>query len=320
MANQQTYEYDVALSFAGENRPYVKEVADCLIARGVRVFYDEYEETTLWGKDLSEHLDSIYREKAKYCVMFISKEYASKAWTTHERRSAFVRALQDRGGYILPARFDDTSIDGLHSTIGFIDLTAKTPEQLALLLVKKVALASQDGDRGQNGIEGASARLGQKAIEFATTDVELGIDVEEFVRTFTGHKMEVMKREIPSGLSAAVADALKSYEDQFSDGIQVEDVTMWDIDGWITGRFDRNGRLAEYTWFPHVLRSLTKDEVNAIHAYHTTMYGEALLERDDSENRWEWSTNDRIYELCARWDSLNKGFDVNYRIRFHAFR
>ena len=35
------FTYDVALSFAGEQRAYVEHVADCLRARGVRVFYDE---------------------------------------------------------------------------------------------------------------------------------------------------------------------------------------------------------------------------------------------------------------------------------------
>lgn len=44
--------YDVALSFAGEERPYVEAVADALRNAGVKVFYDDYEKVTLWGKDL----------------------------------------------------------------------------------------------------------------------------------------------------------------------------------------------------------------------------------------------------------------------------
>ena len=41
--------YDVALSFAGENREYVKQVAEILRSSNVRVFYDAYEEVALWG-------------------------------------------------------------------------------------------------------------------------------------------------------------------------------------------------------------------------------------------------------------------------------
>ena len=46
----QRYRYDVALSFAGEDRHYVERVAKELQRRGIRVFYDKYEQTELWGK------------------------------------------------------------------------------------------------------------------------------------------------------------------------------------------------------------------------------------------------------------------------------
>jgi len=52
------YDYDVALSFAGEDREYVEIVADILHELGVKVFYDKYEEADLWGRDLYTHLDT----------------------------------------------------------------------------------------------------------------------------------------------------------------------------------------------------------------------------------------------------------------------
>ena len=51
--------YDVALSFAGEDRAYVEEVAQTLRTLGVSVFYDKFEEAELWGKDLKSHLHDI---------------------------------------------------------------------------------------------------------------------------------------------------------------------------------------------------------------------------------------------------------------------
>src|SRR5262249_30252789 len=130
--------YDVALSFAGEDRAYVEQVADYLAANDVGVFYDKFEEVDLWGKDLVEHLDFIYRKGARFCVMFISEHYAKKVWTTHERRSALAAALEAREGYILPARFDKTEIPGLRPTIHYIDLAHRTPEELGALIVKKL--------------------------------------------------------------------------------------------------------------------------------------------------------------------------------------
>lgn len=55
------FEYDVCLSFAGEQRPYVEMVARGLKAAGVRYFYDEDETVKLWGKNLPEEFDRIYR-------------------------------------------------------------------------------------------------------------------------------------------------------------------------------------------------------------------------------------------------------------------
>ena len=130
--------YEVALSFASEDREYVKSVAEYLKNNNVKVFYDEYEEVTLWGKDLAEHLDKVYRGRARYCVMFISKNYANKVWTSHERRSALAKAIEEKEEYILPARFDDTEIPGIRPTIGYVDLSKKTPEQLGKMILQKL--------------------------------------------------------------------------------------------------------------------------------------------------------------------------------------
>jgi len=52
--------YEVVLSFAGEQRDYVREAAGYLRAVDVAVFYDEYEEAGMWGKSLVEHLQEVY--------------------------------------------------------------------------------------------------------------------------------------------------------------------------------------------------------------------------------------------------------------------
>lgn len=141
---QITYDYDVALSFAGEDRPYVEQVADILQQLNLRVFYDRYEEADLWGKDLYVHLDEVYRTKSKYVVMFVSEHYRDKVWTNHERQSAQARALQDKGDeYILVARFDMTEIPGIRPTIAYIDCQEKSPSALAVLIMKKISMTEK---------------------------------------------------------------------------------------------------------------------------------------------------------------------------------
>ena len=117
---------------------YVEMVAEQLIARGISVFYDKYEEANLWGKDLFEHLTDVYQHRAQYMLMFVSKHYRDKLWTTQERRAAQARAFSDRDDYILPARFDDTDIPGLLPTTGYIDLRKLSPAEVAVCVAKKL--------------------------------------------------------------------------------------------------------------------------------------------------------------------------------------
>ena len=135
---QKIYEFDIALSFAGENRSYVEEVAKLLRLKGIRVFYDAFEEVQLWGKNLYDYLSDIYQNKARYTILFISKYYNQKLWTSHERESMQARAFRESREYILPARFDDTEIPGISKTIGYINLSKKTPEPFVALIDKKL--------------------------------------------------------------------------------------------------------------------------------------------------------------------------------------
>ena len=66
--------YEVSLSFAGEQRAYVGDVAKHLFTRGIKVFYDRNETVKLWGKDQVEAFHQQFAKNTDYVVMFISKE------------------------------------------------------------------------------------------------------------------------------------------------------------------------------------------------------------------------------------------------------
>ncbi len=133
------YKYDVALSFSGNDRQYVRKVAEILKRKGLSVFYDEFEELDLWGKNLGIHFDFVYRKAAKYCIPFISSSYKDKVWTNHEIKTAISRAINTNEEYILPVRFDDTEIDGIRPTISYLDLRQISEEQLADKIFSKVS-------------------------------------------------------------------------------------------------------------------------------------------------------------------------------------
>ena len=131
-------DFDVALSFAGEDRAFVDEVANRLREQGVKVFYDLFEEADLWGKDLYAHLTDVYHRRARYTVMFISEAYSRKLWTNHERRAAQARAFQESQEYILPVRVDEAEIPGVLVTTGYVSLAGRSPDDLASLITKKL--------------------------------------------------------------------------------------------------------------------------------------------------------------------------------------
>lgn len=117
---EEQHEFDIAVSFAGEDRNYVSEVVGG-VKDGVKVFYDEDYAVEAWGEDGVEYFSDVYLSRAKYAVMFVSQHYAAKMWTNVERRAALARAATQRSAYILPVRLDDTELPGLLPTVIYLD-------------------------------------------------------------------------------------------------------------------------------------------------------------------------------------------------------
>ena len=164
----QEFKYDVGLSFAGEQREYVETVARLLKERRFKIFYDDYERTELWGKDLSVHLSKVYKEMCRYCVMFISQDYASKVWTNHERQNAQARAVGENVEYILPVRFDGTQIDGLPHSISYIDAASTNPSELVEMIAEKIGASV-----GWNTISTEDSDYPYIKYEFSDGDLKL---------------------------------------------------------------------------------------------------------------------------------------------------
>jgi hypothetical protein len=139
MPDGAPYRFDVALSFAGDDRPTAERLATLLSGLGIRTFYDAHERAELWGQDLYQHLQEVYRDRARFCVVLVSEAYGKRLWTRHELRLAQSRAFQDHREYILPVRLDDTQLPGLLDTTSYVDLRTTTLEEIAQLIQQKLA-------------------------------------------------------------------------------------------------------------------------------------------------------------------------------------
>jgi len=133
----KNYKYNVVLSFAGEQREYVEQVAKYLKENGIKYFYDKENKAEQWGKNLAEYFGDLYSNKAEFCIMFISKEYNERMWPTHERRSALDRAIKSKEEYILPVKFDDTEIEGLYTSTGYLNAKKTTPKEVVEIFLEK---------------------------------------------------------------------------------------------------------------------------------------------------------------------------------------
>lgn len=136
---QEPFEYDVALSFAVEDRTTARDLARLLGERDIKVFLDEYKPGDPWQKDVVDHLINLYDRKARYCILFLSPHYPLQSWTEEERASATEAALRDADEYIIPLRMDDTDFPGLQESSKTPDLRRDSLEHIAKLIEGKLA-------------------------------------------------------------------------------------------------------------------------------------------------------------------------------------
>ena len=194
------FRYEVALSFAGEERGIARRLAGLLRQRGLTVFYDEYEQAELWGKDLYQHLSKVYRDYSKYCVIIASDNYDRKQWTRLELRQAQARAIEEHRDYILPLRVDDTDIPGIPRTVGYIDIRNTTVKRVADLLDSKVRTSSvftsdregKDQSRAMSGFAVISRRdstVSKLVDEVRSGSITLSYQCPDDLNPLTGKRM-----------------------------------------------------------------------------------------------------------------------------------
>lgn len=76
--------YDIALSFAGEDRVYAAHLRDELEDLGHAVFYDMAEQHMILGADVEKYLGPIYASGSRFVVAVLGEKYGLKRWPLFE--------------------------------------------------------------------------------------------------------------------------------------------------------------------------------------------------------------------------------------------
>ena len=130
--------FEVALSYASEDRAYVEKVHKKLREKRINVFFDKAYEIDAWG----EHSDSYFGEifsKAKYCVAFISRHYLKKGFPLHELHNAMASEIKEKSIKVLPVKLDDVDLpSGLPKTKIWVNAQNISPEKLAEMIITKI--------------------------------------------------------------------------------------------------------------------------------------------------------------------------------------
>jgi hypothetical protein len=131
--------YDVAISFAREQRSVAEALAADLKDAGLRVFIDSDFRHDLLGKDLAVELHKVYSKESRHSAILVSKEYVNRMWPAHERQAAVERRMRELGSdYILPIKVDGTDLPGIPTTVGHLSLDEMDIHEAAAIIVRKL--------------------------------------------------------------------------------------------------------------------------------------------------------------------------------------
>jgi hypothetical protein len=139
------FEFEVALSFAGENRELASFLADSLTTLDVPVFFDEMFETNFLGKAWAQQFKEIFGQKSRFVVCILDKYHLAKLWPTFEREH-FVPRIADES--VIPIFLDDSKFPGIPQDIVGIkfkfdpndpDWKKKATDEIVMRLIDKLS-------------------------------------------------------------------------------------------------------------------------------------------------------------------------------------
>jgi hypothetical protein len=287
--------YDLAFSFAGEDRKYVRQVKEECEKLGLRVYYDQDQIIEQWGKSFVEEQREVYGYKTKHVVPFISKHYFSKPIPTDEFKAALTSSLK-HSQYILPVKMDSTPIPPkyLHEHTQYVKAENFTPPELAQALRRIV-----DQDTGP-----------AKEIGKLLSD-ELKLPMPKIIpRTYNKYEeaealleylSEQFKIHLPELKSEGYAPIVRHHEDKVRVRVEKDGRTIFALNIFFSGMGDSElGFNYEQTASPS-----TNSENGHISPVFDKASRTAAFEMNDYGDFGQTKTSSREEIMRHFWDKMN---------------
>lgn len=147
IVNIERHQFDVALTFLGEYRETVEQIANILTAQlGINtVFYDNYYKSQLARPSLDILIQNIYQNQANLIVVFLCEQYQEKDWCNLEFR--VVRDIikkRKQNNKIMLIKMDEGEVEGIFSTDGYINAKVHSNEDIAKFIQERLHLIKSD--------------------------------------------------------------------------------------------------------------------------------------------------------------------------------
>ena len=133
------YKYDVAISFAEEDKEIAERIAKSCEKLGLKPYFYEDESAENWGENLFNIIVNRYRDTARFALILISQHYIKKRWANIERQIIQGVTREQDTAYLLPLRLDNTDLPGLTDNTLFMDWREnQNPEKVAESIKLKI--------------------------------------------------------------------------------------------------------------------------------------------------------------------------------------
>lgn len=133
----EKFKFDFSISYAEPQQSIAEELSNALYLKGYIVFFDKWNEASLWGKRLDQEFLWIYGSGTKFFLPIISRDYVERDYPQFEWETAKREAEKRKYEFILPLRYDDAMLLGLSDKIGYIDLRNYDIQDVVSFLCKK---------------------------------------------------------------------------------------------------------------------------------------------------------------------------------------
>lgn len=111
------YDFEIAISFAGEVRDLAEYITERLEELDVRVFYDKNYESNYLGGAWSKEFERIFGSASRLVVAVLDENHRDKIWPTFER-DVFTSRVKDSEA--IPVLLDNTVFVGISKDINSI--------------------------------------------------------------------------------------------------------------------------------------------------------------------------------------------------------